>query len=900
MIDQLKTQIQNLKDHFSDQNHIYRKANSLYIGGHCQVLTRSEQSFEVLINDTDESDYEVRITIDTNEFDYFLNNKSAEWDSYGLAALLQLAEELQNPLPKNQIEGKAYTREGMIRRVMDERRVKAARAKYHIEWADNIFGEHTLINEKGQKYKVTLRDFENETGYINNPDWQGNKLGTTKHIMYAFAKLKADVQLFQDLSRKYPFIEIYTDPLNEYRITWYYPHDLPEEIANLIQTHFGDQKYFPDEEVKDFRHFIKEAQGFPQIVIRPEVEQKVEKVWEEAVIDIIREYEKPDYSVIKAELYPYQKAGVEFATFRKGAILADEMGLGKTIQAITIAILKKKFFGFSRTLVICPASLKSQWKGEIEKFSDESTVIIQGKPEEREEIYANSDAFFMILNYETVLRDWHAINKMEPDFIILDEAQRIKNFDTKTAGTIKSLHKKHALVITGTPIENRLTDLYSIMQFVDREFLEPLWEFSYQHCFFDAYKNDKITGYYNLQALNDRLKSILLRREKKDVIKDLPEVTVHTIPVDLHPNQEYFHSSYAMGVAKILGKKYISPYDMQKLMMLMNMMRMACDSTFLVDKETYFSTKLIELKDILIEKMDLKNKEGKIIIFSEWVTMLQLIGRILHENGIGFAQLTGKVAVKNRDKLVRKFETDVNCKVFLSTEAGGSGLNLQVADTVINFEVPWNPAKRNQRIGRINRLGQRSEHLTVIDLIARDSIEMKIAAGLNLKQNLFDSVLNVDNETDVVDFSKSGRAQFLQQLEEAIGDFVLEPEEDDIPQPQLQETNGNEKDFDSTEDEESADSLSDPESTEEILVPAGVTSEESTAGGNNQPGKGGSSPTPKPREVQEMEQVMNQGMDFLSGLFKMATGKETGLEGKRMEYDEDTGEVVMRFKMPKM
>ncbi len=899
MIEQIKEQIQKLREHYKDQEAIYRKAHSLYVGGHCQVLTRSDQGFEVLINDLDGMDYEVNIAIVNGEFNYSINNKVNGWESHPLAALLQLAEELQTPLPKDQIEGKTYTREGMIRRVMAEREARAKRAKYYIEWADNIFGEHILTNDKGQKYKITLRDFENETGYIDNPDWRANKLGTTKHIMFAFAQLKKDVELYRRLSRKYPFVEIYTDPHHDYRITWYYPHELSPDVANLIQTYFGDRDYIPNEEVKDFRHFLREAVDFPQLLIRSEVEEKVGKAWEKEVIKVIQEYEEIDYSPIKAGLYPYQKEGVEFATFRKGAILADEMGLGKTLQAITTAVNKKKLFGFSRALIICPASLKSQWKKEIEKFSDESAVIIQGKPDEREDVYARSKAFFMILNYETVLRDLHAINKMDPDFIILDEAQRIKNFDTITAATIKRLRKKHSLVITGTPIENRLTDLYSIMQFVDRDFLEPLWEFSYQHCYFDMDSKDKITGYYNLQSLNERLQSVLLRREKKDVIKELPDVTVHTIPVNLHPDQQAYHSSYARRMALILAKKYISPYDWQEIMMLLTKMRMVCDSTFLVDKETYASPKLEELKDILLEKMDIKNTESKIIIFSEWVTMLQLIGRMLHENGIGFAQLTGKVAVKNRDALVRKFETDPKCKVFLSSEAGGTGLNLQVADTVINFEIPWNPARRNQRIGRINRIGQQSKHLTVIDLIARDSIEMRIAAGLNLKQNLFDSVLNVDNDRDIVDFSKGGRAQFLKQLEEAIGDFALDQAEEEMLNELVGETDRDERDHD-LEIVESEEHFSPEEQEEEISGPHANGLKETTSSGQKPVRSTGSSTISKPQEVQEMEQVMNQGLDFLSGLFKMATGKDTGLEGKRMEYDEETEEVVMRFKMPKL
>ena len=166
--------------------------------------------------------------------------------------------------------------------------------------------------------------------------------------------------------------------------------------------------------------------------------------------------------------------------------------------------------------------------------------------------------------------------------------------------------------------------------------------------------------------------------------------------------------------------------------------------------------------------------------------MLNLIGKMLHECGIGFAQLSGKVQVKNRDKLVKKFETDAQCKVFLSTEAGGSGLNLQVADTVINFELPWNPAKKNQRIGRIDRLGQRSKNLTVINFISRNSIEVSIASGLGLKQNLFDGVLTENNALDTVDFSASGKSQFLQQLESIMEGFI-QPATTGQPEEKMQE-----------------------------------------------------------------------------------------------------------------
>ena len=843
----------------------YTRGGALYYDGRCQILSQSTSTIDFLLSD-DEKDFEISLrTDDDGHLHYFLDGKPKEWEAYSIAALLQTAEEFETINSNPKLEGKAYTREGMMRRVLEERKEKTTKANYKIVFADNIYGEHTLANEKGIKYKITLRDFKNETGYINNPDWRTNKLGTTKHLMFAFEKLKSNKKLFNRLSKVYPFVEIYPDPLNDYRITWHYPHTLDPDVAKLVKKYFGKEKYIQDGAVKDFLLFIREAARFPKILIRPEVEEKVKQAWDREMLETVKKGSTLDFSLLKVPLFPYQQEGVAFATFKDGAIIADEMGLGKTIQAIATAVIKKNIFGFTRTLIVCPASLKEQWRQEIYKFCNEEAEIIDGLPDQRNHIYRNSKAYFLIVNYETVLRDWREINRMETDFIILDEAQKIKNFSTITAQSIKLLRKKHALVITGTPIENRLIDLYSIVQFVDPYFLSPLWEFSYQHCYFDKTNKNKITGYYNLVQLNERLKSILIRREKRKVLNDLPKVTEITVPVTLHEEQQMHHANYAKGIAAILSKKYISPYDQQKLMLLMANMRMVCDSTFLVDKESHVSPKLKELKEILLEKLNLQQREDKVIIFSEWITMLDIIGKMLHECGIGFAQLSGKVAVKHRDKLVKKFETEPHCKVFLSTEAGGAGLNLQVADCVINFELPWNPAKKNQRLGRIDRLGQRSKNLTVINFISRNSIETSIASGLGLKQNLFDGVLNTDNVLDTVDFSASGKAQFLQELEGIMAGFAS-PE----TLPLTEEVQG---------EAETTESL------KEVLQEEGSTTAVNDGAVLNQ-------------ETETMEKVMNHGMEFLSTLFKMATGKDLRMENQKIEVDKKTGEVVMRFKIP--
>ncbi|MDQ3190440.1 MAG: DEAD/DEAH box helicase, partial [Bacteroidota bacterium] len=438
----------------------------------------------------------------------------------------------------------------------------------------------------------------------------------------------------------------------------------------------------------------------------------------------------------------------------------------------------------------------------------------------------------------------------------------------------------------GTPIENKLIDLFSIVSVLDPHFFGPLWEFSWKHCLFDPEKINKINGYYNLQQLNEKVRPILLRREKQKVLSQLPNVRHIDIPVNMHPEQENYHASYAKGVAQIIRKKFLTPFDLQKLQLLLTSMRMVCDSTFLIDKETNHSPKLQELEYILLDKLDLKNNNRKVIIFSEWILMHKLFGEMLRKNNIGFVELNGKVPVKTRGELIRKFEKDDDCRIFLSTEAGGAGLNLQAADTVINFELPWNPAKKNQRIGRIDRLGQKNKHLTVINLITKNSIETRIASGLLVKQNLFDSVLNSGAKTDFVDFSEKGRSQFLKDLENMIAEQEKIPASFDYDEGvQTEEVEGNESqtelfsENDADEDKitplSTAD-LEDPIKQEEVKI-----QQESNA-----------------VKFAQMEEVMNKGMGFLSGLYKMSTGKDLGTENQKIEIDHKTGEVTMKFKLP--
>jgi len=238
--------------------------------------------------------------------------------------------------------------------------------------------------------------------------------------------------------------------------------------------------------------------------------------------------------------------------------------------------------------------------------------------------------------------------------------------------------------------------------------------------------------------------------------------------------------------------------------------------------------------------------------------------------------------VKSRGELIRKFEENKHYKVFLSTEAGGSGLNLQVADILINFELPWNPAKKNQRIGRIDRLGQKSNKLTILNFITRNSIEQQIAAGLLVKQSLFDGVLGNNANKDFVDFSTKGRSQFIQQLEE----FVAETEKLPVEEAVLLTTDEVDKKLD--------EALVNKPQADEL----DFSGEEMEPEPHSQISSDGKSEIEQHSKVVELEQVMNNGMQFLAGMFKMSTGKDMGIENQSIEINKETGEVTMKFKLP--
>lgn len=393
------------------------------------------------------------------------------------------------------------------------------------------------------------------------------------------------------------------------------------------------------------------------------------------------------FDLLRCPLLPYQREGMLHLVFGERALLADEMGLGKTIQSIAACELLARRKNVGRVLVVCPASLKAEWEEQIARFTERSVRSVFGSRAARLAAY-REPAFFNIVNYEQVLGDAPDINEvLRPDVIILDEAQRIKNWQIKTARQVKSLRSLYAFVLTGTPVENRIDELYSIVQYLDPELIGPLFRFNRD--FYDLDARGRPVDYKNLAGLRRRLQPVMLRRRTCDVEAELPGRTVKNYFVPMAEEQALRYADYSRQAATLLAqvkRRPLTPKEFERLQMLLACMRMICDTPAILDPSCHVSPKLEELEGVLSDLLG--EPERKIIVFSEWERMLELVRELAAELGVDAAWQTGSVSQQRRRAEILRFKQDPACRLFLSTDSGSLGLNLQVASAVVNVDLP--------------------------------------------------------------------------------------------------------------------------------------------------------------------------------------------------------------------
>jgi len=448
---------------------------------------------------------------------------------------------------------------------------------------------------------------------------------------------------------------------------------------------------------------------------------------------------------LKATLRPYQEAGLSWLKFihdiGSGGVLADDMGLGKTVQTIALLLSVKQETKHVRALIVAPTSVVTNWERELARFAPSLSVALWHGADRKGQIDVIEDSEVVITSYALLRRDEEFLSKLDLTYAILDEAQHIKNPMSATAAAAKRLRAKHRLALTGTPIENRLSEIWSIFDFVSPGLLGPLDRFEQRFS-----RPIEAGDYKTAQRLRATIHPFILRRTKQEVAKDLPEKIETDQICDLTGEQRAMYAQVAREVrAQVMGEVErvgLAKSQLQILAGLTKLRQAACDPRLLglprefTDED---SGKLVALRELIANAV-----EGghKVLVFSQFVMMLKIIERAMKEDGVAYEYLDG--ATKDRLERVERFQNDPTVPVFLiSLKAGGTGLNLTAADTVIHFDPWWNPAVEQQATDRAHRIGQ-TKVVTAYRLVAAGTIEEKILLLKAKKRELVASVLSED------------------------------------------------------------------------------------------------------------------------------------------------------------
>ncbi|AUX47346.1 SNF2 family helicase [Sorangium cellulosum] len=631
-----------------------------------------------------------------------------------------------------------------------------------------IDGDYAVTSGSGGRYLVDLVDSSARYDTCTCPDFLTNQLGTCKHLEAVRRAVAERPSWRRALARielpARPTITV--DAQDGLRLlgvgAW--PAALRAERARLVQ---------PGGLLKALSAGTGGATALAARVVHaaaPAAERLARAAWHtrrQRLVEARMGRGARAIEELGLPLFPYQREGV-LHLFRSGrALLADDMGLGKTLQAVAACELLRRRGEARRVLIVTAASLKHQWAQEIARWTGERAAVLGGAPPQRSEALALGAAY-TVLSYELTWRDLSRLQALDADVLVLDEAQRAKNFRTKTAATLRAIPSRFLFVLTGTPVENRLDDLYALLQLVDPALLGPLWRFNV-----DFHRQDergKVVGYKNLGALRERIRKVVLRRERSEVLRDLPPLLEQTRYTPLTREQRELDADYREQAARLLAiaeRRGLTKEEMDRLMMLLLKARQACNALELCDPKRgkKASPKLDELEALVAEIA--AQPRSKILVFSEWVGMLALAAERLDRIGVGHLVLHGGVPTERRPALLARFREDEAARVLLSTDAGGVGLNLQEASYVVHLDLPWNPARLDQRTGRAHRLGQ-ARNVSVIYLCAEAGIERGIEGTLAGKRAIRAAALRAD--AAVEELSAPTFSMFLRDMREVLAE----------------------------------------------------------------------------------------------------------------------------------
>lgn len=650
--------------------------------------------------------------------------------------------------------------------------------------SEPFFSEFRVSNPASRSsYRVAIRGPGPGGNFCSCPDYATSELGTCKHLEFTLARLEKKRGAKAAFARGYQpaFSELYLRNDGKRCVHFRAGTDCPPPVTKaaaelfdadrnlmLQEDRFGEVERFmalASEHGHELRAY-DDALDF--IAGRRDAEKRAGKLKQ---LFPLGAGDPGLRSLLTVPLYPYQAEGALFAVRAGRALIGDDMGLGKTIQAIAAMELLARHFGVSKVLVVCPTSLKYQWQSEITRFSgrkgEAAARVIGGGRAQRQKDYALED-FCKITNYEKLKSDLDLITAWAPDLVIVDEAQRVKNWNTIAARALKRIDSAYAIVLTGTPLENKLEELVSIVQFVDQHRLGPTWKLLHEHQVKD--EGGRVTGYAGLEKIGQTLAPIMIRRRKSEVLRQLPGRTDQNLLVPMTEAQLIHHEENADIVSRIVHRwrktKFLSDKDQRRLTCALQAMRMSCNSTYLLDQETDHGVKADELAALLDDLF--VDPDAKVVVFSQWTRTHDIVIRRLEARNIGHVSFHGGVPSEKRPDLVERFRHDPACRVFLSTDAGSTGLNLQHASTLVNMDLPWNPAVLEQRIARIHRLGQ-TRPVRIINFVSKGTIEEGMLSVLAFKRSLSAGIL--DGGSGEISLGGSRLTRFMKDIENVTGNM---------------------------------------------------------------------------------------------------------------------------------
>lgn len=604
----------------------------------------------------------------------------------------------------------------------------------------------------GFSYRVQLRGNIDGPHSCDCPDFEANRLHTCKHVESARAYLKRS---------KLP--PSYSSAANRARVFLHFGEVVEPRLwgvpqgrgARMLKQFFDDKGVLLRPLEGDdgrLRDWLATLGSWVEPAALQWLDRRIERhpaLPEKKVESLIqlRDGSCP---------YPYQWEGAAFLARRGRALLADEMGLGKTVQAILAAAALRSAERPARAVtIVCPASLRGGWRDEIARWLGDDALLLEGSPAQRSETITSRPAW-LITHFEQILRDFRFHAAQPPDLLIIDEAQRAKGLNARTARVLKAIDARYLFALTGTPLENRLEEAYTIAQLVDQRLLPPLWQIERDHFVRDHEGGGpRVLLYRNLHALRSHLAPAFLRRRKEDVALELPARVRSVSKVPMHPAVCDTYEDMMAQVARIASQKVIRPADLERMQRLLLIARRCCDGPHMLGMEVDAKAvpKLIELEQTL---RDLCLGEGrKAVVFSEWTDMTDAVESLCDRMKLPPFHLHGSVPLRQRPGLIRTFIESKGPAVFISTDAGGVGLNLQAADIVVNLDLPWNPARLEQRVARVHRIGSKRTVQEII-FVAENTIEERILKLHEVKKNVLANIWSKGGEDTIAAPGGSG------------------------------------------------------------------------------------------------------------------------------------------------